>query len=87
MLGIPLGSSPIKPDSCAPTGLKYLKIAILNYTYGTNGLPVPSDMPYAVAMLEKEKVIGDLQKAEEIVKAGKADMEEPSDIYRIAKKQ
>ena len=43
-----------------------LKIAILNYTYGTNGLPVPSDMPYAVAMLEKEKVIGDLQKAEEM---------------------
>ena len=43
-----------------------LKVAILNYTYGTNGLPVPSDMPYAVAMLEKEKVIEDLQKAEEI---------------------
>ena len=31
--------------------------------------------------------VTDLQKAEEIVKAGKADMEEPSDIYRIAKKQ
>ncbi len=43
-----------------------LKIAILNYTYGTNGLPLPSDMPYAVALLEKDKVIKDLQKAEEI---------------------
>ncbi|MBQ9782689.1 MAG: acetolactate synthase [Clostridia bacterium] len=31
--------------------------------------------------------VSDLQKAEEIVKEGKADMEEPSDIYRIAKKQ
>ena len=43
-----------------------LKIAILNYTYGTNGLPLPSDMPYAVALLEEEKVIADLKKAEEI---------------------
>ena len=41
-----------------------LKIAILNYTYGTNGIPSPSDMPYAVARLEEEKVIFDLQKAE-----------------------
>ena len=41
-----------------------LKIAILNYTYGTNGIPSPSDMPFAVARLEKEKVISDLQKAE-----------------------
>ena len=41
-----------------------LTIAILNYTYGTNGIPSPSDMPYAVARLEEEKVISDLQKAE-----------------------
>ncbi len=31
--------------------------------------------------------VSDLEKAEEIIKEGKADMEEPSDIYRIAKKQ
>jgi poly-gamma-glutamate synthesis protein (capsule biosynthesis protein) len=43
-----------------------LKIAILNYTYGTNGIPLPSDMPYAVALLEEEKVISDLKKAEEL---------------------
>ena len=41
-----------------------LTIAILNYTYGTNGIPSPSDMPFAVARLEEEKVISDLQKAE-----------------------
>ena len=28
MFGIPCGSSPINPLSCAPTGLKYLSIAI-----------------------------------------------------------
>lgn len=41
-----------------------IKIAILNYTYGTNGISLPSDMPYAVDMLEEEKVISDIQKAE-----------------------
>lgn len=43
-----------------------LKIVILNYTYGTNGMPFPIDMPFAVAMLEENKVIADLQKANEI---------------------
>ncbi len=43
-----------------------VKLAILNYTYGTNGIPLPADMPYAVDMLEQERVIADIQKAEEI---------------------
>ncbi len=43
-----------------------IKIAILNYTYGTNGMPTPNDMPFAVAMLEESKVIADLQKAKEL---------------------
>lgn len=43
-----------------------IKIAILNYTYGTNGIPVPEDMPYAVALLEENKVVADIQRAEEI---------------------
>lgn len=43
-----------------------IKLAILNYTYGTNGISVPSDMPYAVNLLEEEKVVSDLQKANEM---------------------
>lgn len=43
-----------------------IRIAILNYTYGTNGIPLPSDMPYAVDLLDEERVISDLQKAEEL---------------------
>lgn len=43
-----------------------IRIAILNYTYGTNGIPMPADMPYAVDMLEREQVISDLQRAEEL---------------------
>lgn len=43
-----------------------IRIAILNYTYGTNGIALPADMPYAVALLEEEQVIQDLQRAEEM---------------------
>ncbi len=43
-----------------------IRIAILNYTYGTNGIPLPADMPYAVDMLERERVISDLKRAEEM---------------------
>lgn len=43
-----------------------IRIAILNYTYGTNGIPMPGDMPYAVDMLERERVAADLQRAQEL---------------------
>ncbi|WP_081674251.1 CapA family protein [Butyrivibrio sp. VCD2006] len=42
-----------------------IKIALLNYTYGTNGISQPSDMPFAVDLLEENKVIADLDYAEE----------------------
>lgn len=44
-----------------------IRIAILNYTYGTNGIALPADMPYAVNLLEEEKVTADLAKAKELV--------------------
>ena len=43
-----------------------IRIAILNYTYGTNGIPLPQDMPYIVDMLEKERVASDIRRAEEM---------------------
>lgn len=43
-----------------------IRIAILNYTYGTNGINMPSDMPYAVDLLEEEKVVADIKAAEEM---------------------
>jgi len=43
-----------------------IKIAFLNYTYGTNGIPLPSDMPYIVNLLERDKLISDIEKAEEL---------------------
>lgn len=43
-----------------------IRIAILNYTFGTNGIPMPSDMPYAVNLLDEEQVVSDLKKADEL---------------------
>lgn len=43
-----------------------IRIAVLNYTYGTNGIALPADMPYAVDLLEKNRVIEDLQAAGEL---------------------
>nr|MCR5032582.1 CapA family protein [Lachnospiraceae bacterium] len=43
-----------------------ITLAILNYTYGTNGIALPSDMPYCVELLDKEKVIADLEQAESL---------------------
>ena len=44
---------------------KGIRIAVLNYTYGTNGITLPESMPYAVNLLEEEKVTEDLRKADE----------------------
>lgn len=41
-----------------------IRVAILNYTYGTNGIALPSEMPYAVDYLSEENVIADIEKAE-----------------------
>ena len=41
-----------------------IRIAVLNYTYGTNGINAPKDMPYAVDVLDENKVKRDLEYAE-----------------------
>lgn len=41
------------------------KLAILNYTYGTNGIKLPKDMPYAVDYLQEDKVKEEIARAKE----------------------
>lgn len=41
-----------------------ISVALLNYTYGTNGIPVPP--PVIVNMLEKERITADILKAKEL---------------------
>lgn len=41
-----------------------VRFALLNYTYGTNGLPIPDQNPYMVHLLEDEaKIRGDIAEA------------------------
>lgn len=42
------------------------KIAILNYTFSTNGIPLPKKRPYAVNMLSVDRVTSDVKKAKEV---------------------
>lgn len=42
-----------------------IRIAILNYTYGTNGLPIPKDMPFIVNLLNEERIASDVARAKE----------------------
>ena len=41
------------------------KVAVLNYTYGTNDIPLPEDNPYAVTLLDEGKIRADVAAARE----------------------
>lgn len=40
--------------------LKGIRVGYLAYTYGTNGIPVPSDKPYLVNFLERDRILADI---------------------------
>ena len=40
-----------------------IKNAFLSYTYGTNGIPIPKDHPYAVNLIDDERIASDIAKA------------------------
>lgn len=42
-----------------------VRIAILNYTYGTNGIPLPRDREYMVSLLDEDKITSDMEYARE----------------------
>ena len=45
--------------------VKGIKIAILNYTYGTNGIPIPSGKEFSVNLINKEQIQKDIKSAKE----------------------
>ena len=47
------------------TEIQGVKTAVLAYTYGTNGLPIPKGKEYAVNLLDEKEIINDLYKARE----------------------
>ncbi len=42
-----------------------ITFALLNYTYGTNGIPIPEDRPWCVNMMDKDKITADVNEARE----------------------
>lgn len=40
-----------------------IRFAILNYTYGTNGISIPQSKPWCVNMMDKEKITADVNAA------------------------
>lgn len=42
-----------------------LRVAVMNYTYGTNGIPLPSGREYMVNLLDEEKIKADMAEAKE----------------------
>jgi poly-gamma-glutamate capsule biosynthesis protein CapA/YwtB (metallophosphatase superfamily) len=47
-----------------------IRMAILSYTYGTNGIPLPKNKDYLVSLIDEKKILEDVNKA----KAQKADI-------------
>lgn len=45
--------------------VKGIKIAFINYTYGTNGIAVPSDKPYCVNLIDKDSILKHIQSAKD----------------------
>ncbi|MDD4568866.1 MAG: CapA family protein [Tepidanaerobacteraceae bacterium] len=46
-----------------------MKVAFLSYTYGTNGIPIPSDRPYLVNLIDEDVILEDLARARELADA------------------
>lgn len=43
--------------------VKGLKIAFLSYTYGTNGIPIPSEKEYCINLIDKDFILSQLEHA------------------------
>lgn len=50
-------------DSVLIKDVKGVKIAILSYTYGTNGIPVPSDKEFCVNLIDRDLIKQDIENA------------------------
>lgn len=51
-------------DQVFITDVKGVKIAFINYTYGTNGIPVPSDKEFCVNLIDKDLIKKDIESAQ-----------------------
>ncbi|MEU9161061.1 CapA family protein [Streptomyces sp. NPDC048424] len=65
-VGIPhVGSARSAEEAKSPARLTAggAQVAQLSYTYGTNGIPLPQDKPWAVNLIDKDRIIADARAA------------------------
>lgn len=64
--GIPhVGSARSPEEAAAPAVMSAggAKVAQLSYTYGTNGIPLPPDKPWAVNLVDRDRIVADARAA------------------------
>ncbi|MFD3683158.1 CapA family protein [Streptomyces sp. NPDC058613] len=64
--GVPhVGSARSAEEAAAPAVMSAggAKVAQLSYTYGTNGIPLPRDKPWAVNLIDRDRIIADARAA------------------------
>lgn len=77
-LGMPhFGTALTRQDRQTPfvTEIDGVQVGLLNYTYGTNGIPVPSDMPWSVPIIDPVGPAGPEQIVAEAARARAAGAE------------
>jgi len=59
------GTSDSRDDARAPTilDINEISVALLNYTYGTNGIPVPSEAPWSVPIIDVDQILREARQA------------------------
>jgi len=62
---VPVGTAETQEEADAVNivGKKGVAGAFLSYTYGTNGIPIPKDKPFAVNLIDETKIAADIAKA------------------------
>lgn len=63
VIQIGVNDSQEKADTITYYEKNNIKFALLSYTYGTNGIPIPEDKPWCVNMLNEEKITKDVTEA------------------------
>jgi poly-gamma-glutamate synthesis protein (capsule biosynthesis protein) len=60
---IPVGTAESAEDSRRKTIVEKngIKIGFAAYTYGTNGIPIPSDKPYLVNLIDEDTIVRDIR--------------------------
>lgn len=65
---IPVGTAASPEEAKVITMVTHqdVAMAILAYTYGTNGIPIPEDKPYLVSLIDETRMKADIKKAREL---------------------